>query len=414
MPTSPLQRGVWFNEQLAALGPAYTVAVTVDLRGRADVDRLARACTLLARSHPLLTAACRNLDGLPWLAVGAHPLVLDVAAVTGGTVRDRVDQAVRTRFDLSAGPLARVRWLAVGADHGVLVLAAHHLIVDGQSKEILLHKLADHYRSDAATGPAADPSPPGGGPTTPGCRTPSGGAVAAATEYWWRNPPRPVDLHPGGGPRPADTVVRALARRTRTRLAEAADEWGVTRFEVLLTVLLGCLARDDGPTCVAIEMSVRSPAEAGLTGMYVNELPLAVPTPPGGSFAATLATVRARLRELYAHRTVPLATCRPGSRPFLATAPVSVSYRRIAPDPLFDGLTAEVDWSAGNGVARNDLHVVIADGDRTHVTFQFPSSPGARHRADALIDRFLAVLDRSLTAPQAALVRPSEVPPPWT
>ncbi|WP_329018740.1 condensation domain-containing protein [Micromonospora rifamycinica] len=409
MPTSPLQRGVWFNEQLAALGPAYTVAVTVDLRGRVDVGRLARACTLLARSHPLLTAACLNLDGLPWLAIGAHPLALDVAAVTAGTVRDRVDRAVRTRFDLSAGPLARVRWYAVGADHGVLVLAAHHLIVDGQSKEILLRGLADHYRHDAATGRAVDPSPP----ATAGHRTPPDGAVAAACEYWWRNPPRPVDLHPGGGPRVAETVVRALARRTRARLADATAEWGVTRFEVLLTVLLGCLARD-GPTRVAIEMSVRSPAEAGLTGMYVNELPLTFPPPAGGSFAATLATVRARLRELYAHRTVPLATCRPGSRPFLATAPLSVSYRRIAPDPIFDGLTAEVDWSAGNAVARNDLHVVIADGDRTHVTFQFPSSPGARHRADALIDRFLAVLDRSLTAPQAALVRPSEVPPPWT
>ncbi|MBO4160150.1 condensation domain-containing protein [Micromonospora antibiotica] len=406
VPTSPLQRGIWFNEQLVALGSAYTVAVTAHLRGPVDVGRLARACTALAARHPLLTAGCHNLDGLPWLAVGEHPLTLAVEPAADGTVRERVERACRTRFDLSAGPLARVWWFPLGNGGGVLVLAAHHLIVDGRSKDILLRDLADRYGPDA---PAVAAQPAG-----PGYTMPPEHLVVAATEYWWRNPPRPVELPRDGGVRPGDTVVRALTPRTRTRLAEAAVALDATRFELLLTVLANCLAPDDGPTSIAIELSVRTPADADRIGMYVNELPLTLPTPPTGSYAAALTTVRAGLRELYAHRTVPLAMCRPGTRPFLATAAVSVSYRRIAPGPVFAGVATTVDWSAFNGVARNALHVMIADGEQTHVTFQFPASAGARRRADALIDRVLVVLDRSLTAPQATLVRPQEEPPPWT
>ncbi|WP_431923824.1 condensation domain-containing protein [Micromonospora wenchangensis] len=413
VPTSPLQRGVWFNEQVAALGSAYTVAVTADLRGPVDVGRLARACTALAARHPLLTAGCHNLDGLPWLAVDEHPLTLTVEPATDATVRGLVERATRTRFDLSAGPLARVWWFALADDRGVLVLAAHHLIVDGQSKDVLLRDLAERYGHDA---PATATHPAGtGGHRDPGEHRehgPSEDLVVAAAEYWWRNPPRPVDLP--GGARPGDAVLRVLTPRTRARLAGAADTLGATRFELLLTVLAGCLAAADGPTSIALELSVRTPAEAGRIGMYVNELPLTLPTPPTGPYAAALATVRAGLRQLYAHRTVPLARCRPGTRPFLATAAVSVSYRRIAPGPVFPGLATTVDWSPFNGVARNALHVMIADGEQTRVTFQFPASAGARRRADALIDHVLAVLDRSLAAPQEPVVRPSEEPPPWT
>ncbi|MEV0939633.1 condensation domain-containing protein [Micromonospora wenchangensis] len=409
VPTSSLQRGVWFNEQVAALGSAYTVAVTADLHGPVDVDRLARACTALAARHPLLTAGCHNLDGLPWLAVDEHPLTLTVEPAADGTVRGQVERATRTRFDLSAGPLARVWWFAPGDDRGVLVLAAHHLIVDGQSKDVLLRDLADRYGDDApatATHPVDPEAPADSGPPEH--------LVVAAGEYWWRNPPRPVDLPRDGGARPGDAVVRTLTPRTRARLAGATVALGATRFELLFTVLAGCLAAADGPTSIALELSVRTPAEADRIGMYVNELPFTLPTPPTGPYAAALATVRAGLRQLYAHRTVPLARCRPGTRPFLATAAVSVSYRRIAPGPVFPGLATTVDWSPFNGVVRNALHVMIADGEQTRVTFQFPASAGARRRADALIDHVLAVLDRSLAGPQEPVVRPSEEPPPWT
>ncbi|MGX4656807.1 condensation domain-containing protein [Micromonospora sp. SCSIO 07396] len=427
VPTSPLQRGVWFNEQVAALGPAYTVAVTADLRGPLDVGRLARACTALATRHPLLTAGCHNLDGLPWLAVDEHPLILTVEPVTDGTLRGRVERATRTRFDLSAGPLARVWWFAPAHDRGVLVLAAHHLIVDGRSKDVLLRDLADCYGHDApatAAHPAGpggptdpgEPTDPGdhGEPAGPGAHRPSEDLVVAAAEYWWRNPPRPVELPRDGGARPGDRVVRTLTPRTRTLLATAAVALAATRFELLLTVLACCLAPADGPTSIALELSTRTPAEAGRIGMYVNELPFTLPTPPAGPYAAALATVRAGLRQLYAHRTVPLAMCRPGTRPFLATAAVSVSYRRIAPGPVFPGLTTTVDWSPFNGVARNALHVMIADGEQTRVTFQFPASTGARRRAGTLIDHVLARLDRSLAAPESSVVRPPQEPPPWT
>lgn len=410
LPTSPLQRGIWFNEQLADLGPAYTISVTARLPGRVDVGRLARAYAMLAASHPLLTAACVNLDGVPWLAIGEHPPALAVEAGDEGTIRDRVEQVSRTRFDLDSGPLVRA-WLFTLGDDGrsVFALAAHHLIVDGQSKEILLRELAGRYQHREL--PTGTPSPPGNGP-------PPESRVAAAAEYWWRNPPRTSDLRRGGGPKAGDAVVRSLSRQARTRLADATVELGATRFELLLTALFGCLAPDREPVSIAIALSTRSSAEADLIGMYVNELPLTLAVPPtgssAGSFAATLVAVRAKLRELYPHRTVPLAMCAPGMRAFLATAPISVSYRRIAADPIFDGEAAAVDWSTFNGFARNDLHVMIADGDRTRITFQFPTSARARRRAEALADHVLAVLDRSLAAPHTTTVEPYEDRPPWT
>src|SRR5262249_13045150 len=64
--------------------------------------------------------------------------------------------------------------------------------------------------------------------------------------------------------------------------------------------------------------------------------------------------------------------------PGVALAPISVSYRRVPPAPLFSGVTAEVDWALPNYTSRNALRIEIVDapdGARAMMLFPVESWP---------------------------------------
>ncbi|MEV0456705.1 non-ribosomal peptide synthetase [Catellatospora methionotrophica] len=361
VPLTDAQHGVWFAEQLGDNHGAYHLGLVVDLHGDLDVAALDGAVAAVVARHPVL-AAVPHSAGPVALRLGAHSPRLELT----GSEDPGVVLSRPFRLDGSM-PLTRFVLQRVAARHHRLVVAAHHLVFDGQSKDILLRELAAAYGGDAVAATADYAAAVEVGSAAVDRLT------TAAGGYWAGRPVTPGRLAlPGvvldaAARRPAawpgGTVDVALAATAAEGLAGAARAAGCTRFEFLLAALHLLLHRYGGESVtVAVDVGTRGDAARDVVGMFVNELPITTSGPVRGSFAAFVAALRAQLRAVYPLRAVPVtrvAAVRAGT----ALSPVSVSYRGQGPAPTFAGLRATVDWAPFTGTARGPLHLQIVDTD---------------------------------------------------
>ncbi|MFE0702193.1 amino acid adenylation domain-containing protein [Streptomyces sp. NPDC058872] len=379
---SPAQHGIWLTERTRDTGGAYHLAITLDLAGPLDSKALDLACRAVTAHHPAL-ASRPGPDGR------VHPC--DVPAPRRADCAPEELEAALAReraapFDPDAGPLCRFTLLRTGPEHHVLLITAHHLVLDGESKDRLVADLAAAYRGEplppATEAPAGPPAPE---------------ALAAARAYWEEKgyapgpPVLPGLVPPADGglvAAPGAEVPFLLDARRCAALAEAARKLGVTRFELLLSTWHALLVRYGDPApSTAIELSLRTPGAPVGVGLAVNELPLGVDPVDDRSavrlpFEDWVRAVRGELRALYPHRAVPLGQAVRGLAPRTAITPLSVSYRRRpdAPAPDFGAVTAGVRWIGFPGTVRNLLHLQLVDsGHEIQGSAQFRTAPPFAH-----------------------------------
>jgi amino acid adenylation domain-containing protein len=355
----PAQQGIWFTEVAGVAGTTYHLGVLVEFSDGLDRDALDRACLAVQERHPALRARLAPDDGQgPRLTVDDDPH--PPRRVAG---RACLDAELAAPLGMDGGPLARFVLADAGAT-ALLLVAVHHLVFDGMSKDVLVADLASAYNAAVAGQTARLPgsgAPPATGPAV------SGAERDAAREFWrprWRRPRPPV--LPGlsrvpTAAEPGCEVPFEIRGSTSTALDAVAAELGATRFEIIVAALHALLTRyGTADPVIGVDLSTRPPGAAAEIGLYANELPLAVPAAPR-SFRELVGEVRAALRELYRHRTIPLGHAVTGLRPAPAVAPVSVSYRRRSAVPTFDGVTTAVDWLVFDGSARNAAHLALVD-----------------------------------------------------
>ncbi|RVX38111.1 condensation domain-containing protein [Nonomuraea polychroma] len=324
------QHGMWITERMGAAS-AYHMPIVIRLPGPPDRGVLAKAVAAVVERHPLLGTAVEERDGVLHLVPARTPPALADAPVEGP-------------FDLERGPLVRF-----ALDGRTLLVEAHHLVFDGQSKDILVADLAAFCEG-------AVPPPLETIDHAALQRERVAARLGHAKEFWaerWREPGHLAV--PGG-------VLRSRkagpGKVSEFRL-EVPEVTGLTRFEVILAAL-HTLLRSYGNAGVvtAVDLSTRTEAEAGHIGPFVNELPVFSRPSPDTPFAEFAAGLRAELRQVYAVREVPIARAVPGVKPHAALAPVSVSYRRAGPPvPGWD-----VDLLAFNKAVRGALQLQLLDG----------------------------------------------------
>ncbi|GIJ45288.1 hypothetical protein Val02_21740 [Virgisporangium aliadipatigenens] len=347
---TPAQHGIWLTERSGDAGTAYHLALTVRLDGPLDEPALRAACAAVLARHEPLRSAVAETNGVAHLVPAPVPPTLARTALDDPLVAE----ALTRPFDLERGPLARFVLAGEGERH-LLLFVAHHLVFDGMSKDILVRELARSYAGATDPAPPPRPHPPAVDP----------GEARAFWRTRWRDTTEVLLPHlgrPPAGPRPGATVRFTLDAPLSEAIDRGARKLGVTRFELLLTAVHAVLRRygnTDVP--VAVDVSTRTPEVAEHIGLFVNELPIAVAAPEDVTFADLATAVRAELRAAYRFRAVPVAHAVGGMRPRTALAPVSVSYRRRAPQPQFVGVRAEVDWAVFAGTARNALHLQFVD-----------------------------------------------------
>ncbi|WP_436760711.1 amino acid adenylation domain-containing protein [Streptosporangium sp. V21-05] len=309
-PLSHAQERLWFLEQYRPGTTTYTVPVAVRLRGDLDADALRRALDeIVARHEALRTRFLTTDDGTPELVIDEPgPAALRVAEADDvDAAIELLDADLAVPFDLERGPLLRTVLVRIAPGDHVLLIAAHHTVIDGWSSDLLIRELLALH--DGATPP---PAPVGYGDYALWQR---GRDHRREIDHWRdRLAGLPAIELPTDRPRPAEQRhegaaldVRVDADLTR-RLAELGATAGATPYMTLLAAFQVLLARYSGQTDFAVGSPVAGrglPELDGVVGMFVNTLVLRADLADDPSFTTFLARTRETALDAYAHQELP-------------------------------------------------------------------------------------------------------------
>ena len=215
VPLTPVQR--WFFEAGHPRPDHWNQALVFELRPGAEDGLLVRALDEVIRHHDLLRARFER-DEQVWsqriLEPGRAPAAW--SRVGPGEELAPALAAVQAGLDLAGGPLVRAA-RAARSGRELLLLAIHHLVVDGVSWRVLVEDLGRAYADLAAGRPVRLP------PKTGSFRAWAGALEARARDgerELWREL-----LRPGCAPLPVDSPVPAGAptEASTRRVAVALD-----------------------------------------------------------------------------------------------------------------------------------------------------------------------------------------------
>jgi hypothetical protein len=148
---SDAQRGIWFIDRLMPGSALYVVAWRCQLRGQLDVVAFGRAVDRVVARHEALRTRFELRDGRAVQVVQPRlhvPVRIEDVRSDPGAADGIAAEEAATGFDLSAGPLLRVRLLRTAAETHELLLCAHHIVFDGVSTQVFLRELMSLYAAD--------------------------------------------------------------------------------------------------------------------------------------------------------------------------------------------------------------------------------------------------------------------------
>ncbi|HEY2723642.1 MAG TPA: amino acid adenylation domain-containing protein, partial [Pseudonocardiaceae bacterium] len=336
------QQRLWFLSEFQPDETEYNSAVALRLRGALDLAALTGSLRELTQRHESLRTTFGEVDGVGVQVVQAVPargeLVLPVAESTAEELDQVLAEEFSRPFDLRRGPLFRA--LAVRlADHDhVLMLSAHHIVIDGWSLGILVEELATLYNASVRGAPAALPPLPVQYADFAAWQREqlSDEVLDDKLGYWSRALAgvAPLDL-PTDRPRPA---VRSSAGAMHEfvvpadvadRLGELARDADTTLFTVLLAAAKVLFARYAGQQDVAVGTvtSGRSRSELNrIVGFFVNTVVLRSTVDTARSFSRFLAEVKNTVLDAFVHDDVP----------FERLVDQVQDARDVSRNPLFD------------------------------------------------------------------------------
>jgi hypothetical protein len=299
---SSAESGVLAASMLDPSGALYNEPIALTLKGALDLGRLQAALRRVVAAHEGLRTSFPNVDGRPVRAVAPSVNVhVDIRIVDpADDVAAILRSAARRPFDLEHGPLLRASVLVVGPDEHIVMLTAHHSVVDGLARDLLVDAMAAAYRSPLV------PVEPTGRPTSIASRQRAdlaSGALNDARDYWLSQlspPPTPADFvrmasRSQRDENEGDVVGFSLDAKTSESLHQLARERRTTPFAVFLAALAATLSRLTGATDVVIGTPSANRHRGGATkviGMLANMLPLRIDVEGDPTFEDLVARAR--------------------------------------------------------------------------------------------------------------------------
>ena len=338
LPLTEAQQQLWFLSQMSdAAAIAYNESVSLRLTGTLDRAALQQAVQGLVERHEALrtriSAAGDTQEVLPTLTIDL-PL-LDYSDNPGATQSEQIAtwlaEESRRPLNLTTGPLFRVALLKVAATEHLLVMTAHHIIIDGWSMNVLLHELSVLYDAACAGKVATLPPAPQFRDHIAWQQAAQQSSTLAAQEAYWLaqlagelpllelpfDRPRPPQKSYGG----ALATVRLSAQTTQA-LQGLSRQQGCTLFMTLFAAYTILLHRLSGQEEVIVGVPVTGRTmttgaasdhtmsnSAGVVGYCTHLLPIRSrqATDDSRTFQAFLQESRRRLLDAYANQEYPFA-----------------------------------------------------------------------------------------------------------
>ncbi|MET8615095.1 condensation domain-containing protein [Streptomyces misionensis] len=327
-PLSAAQQSLWTAYRMAPAGHAYTMLLSLRIRGPLDTAALAGAIDLVCRRHEMLRSCFAEVAGEPVRLLRAQPPaaleVVDVPGTSDGALLGLLREAARLPFALErTGPLRALLYRRA-ADDFALSLAVHHIAGDFSSYALLLDEVFTVYRclvaaeepvlADIARGydeyvaeEAAHPGTPAGRRDHAYWTELLAGAVT--TELPTDRPRPPVPSHTGG-------TVRLDLAVLSDDLQRAAKSVGARPYPLLLAAYLALLARWTGEQDIMVgtPASTRARPDRAVFGCYLNSIPVRVRVGTGTTFAALAKESGRQLLEGMRHVRLPATAVLPPGR----------------------------------------------------------------------------------------------------
>jgi amino acid adenylation domain-containing protein len=319
-PLTHNQRALWFLQRLQPQSTAYSIVAAAEVEPALDTAVLRRALDLLAARHEALRLGFTESEAGPvQQAVAGRTVELaeeDTAGWSAERLAARLDEIAHRPFDLERDPLLRLTVFR-GASC-VVLLTAHHIILDLWSLALLVRDLGDTYTRllqgegppDGATGPRFTDYVVWQEQRLAGERS------EALWSYWREKLAGELPLAdlPADRPRPpvqsfaGGTRSRWLERGFLGRVQEMAGAHHATLYTLLLAAFQALLHRLGGHD----DLLVGSPTAgregagtAGLVGLFVNSIVLRSRASAESTFDRFLAATRQTALEAFAHQDYP-------------------------------------------------------------------------------------------------------------
>ncbi|MEU6810474.1 amino acid adenylation domain-containing protein [Streptomyces sp. NPDC046831] len=319
-PASYAQRRLWFVDRFDPGNPAYNVPLAARIRGDLDLDALAAALRMVVDRHDVLRTTFREADGGP-VQVVAEPGEVELPVLDAertGPVDEWITTETLRVFDLTEGPLLRAAVLREAADSHVLLLVAHHTVVDGWSLGVVMRELGAFY-AELSAGRTPEPGEP---PVQYADfaswqrRRLEDGEHTGDLAYWREalHGAPPVPALPQDGPVPGTERYAGEVRSARvapgtlTGLRALGASSGASTFMIVLAafqLLLGRLA-GTGDVVVGVPTAGRSrPELAGSVGCFLNTLALRADLGGEPTFRGLVQRVGRSTLAAYEHQELP-------------------------------------------------------------------------------------------------------------
>ena len=319
------QQRLWFLEELFPGQGTYTLAAAIRLSGALDYEALRRSLEEIIRRHEVLRTGLERLDGvLAQVIAPAVPFQLPVADLREIPVSGRQaarEEAARemaaTGFDLGRAPLLRARLLDWGDDDRVLLVAAHHVVVDDWSMGVFARELGCLYEAFSQGQPSPLPSLPVQYADFAGWqrRQLNGPCLEDQVDYWRGQLAGlpglrlPADRAPAAaGVRRGGSVPLRLPAPLVAGLGTLAGDQGATLFMVLLAGFWALLGRYSGQEDFGVGTPIAGrvrPELEGLIGFFANTLVLRADLSGNPTFEELLTRARETCLGAYAHQELP-------------------------------------------------------------------------------------------------------------
>ncbi|WUR15612.1 amino acid adenylation domain-containing protein [[Empedobacter] haloabium] len=420
-PALPLQQGMLFHTRLAggAGAQSYSAFTRIPFHGALDAARLRRALDAVLGRYPQLgglfdtETVTQPVFLLPRAGTVQWPwreddlVALEPAARAHRIAAIETDLLARSCHTDRFGGMLAAGLMRTGEREHVLLLAIHHLVIDGWSTPLLLRDLLAAYHADAALAPLAIDYPAVVG--TLAAR--DHGAAAAA----WQGALAHVQPTVLFG-EPAGTVTESLAALTVEESAQLTARLraaGITLnvlMQAIWGVVIGTLAgRED--VVFGTPVAGRSAPVDGIgeqVGLFLNTVPVRVRLEAHVPLWPQLAALQHQHAQLQEHDGLGLAEIQraAGGATLFDTLLVVENY----PDnsylaqalPGTDGQPLRAGEVHNRGYSHYPLALLVLPGDAITLLVE---NRGALADADALAARVLQLLRTALATPELPLAR---------
>ncbi len=319
-PASNAQKRIWSLHQYNGDQIAYNISEAYEVNGSLDEAKLKMALEkIVASQESLRTTFAEYGDEVVQHIhkAGDQPLQFDVLDINLALVDQSIHEIVTCNFDLTNGPLYKVKVLKCSDQKNIVVLVISHIISDAWSMKLFFQEMIQVYQGVQLKF-TDDTSEIHYKEYVHWINEQKQGEKFQKSRSFWLNQFE-EDIQPltltNTLPRPliksfeGDKIQFQLSETLTSAIHRFQEAYGFTPYMILLTQVKALLYCYSGQKVIVIgnPVSGRARQEFEKTiGLFVNTLPIRSVLDVEASFASVVETVKRNTLDAYAHDLYPM------------------------------------------------------------------------------------------------------------